>query len=753
MGTLTTRLVVEGEAEYKKAISSANTELKALGSAMDLVSTQAKGSANSLEALTQKQELLTRAVEVQQQKYDAMTSAMEANKAAIADLNNENDQLAQKLQDANKELERMDKNAEGAEKKQANLEKTIKSLNEEIQRNNDRIGRLQDNTNRWQDSANKAAIELDKLQKELSDTNGYVSEAQQSTDGMATSIDGFGKAAAASSAGANQMAGGISAIMRAIGLDPMALKNMGVDVDALGASLNEGASSANGFAAGIAGIVGAGAGLAAEAKIIGAMVEDVIEYKRMVAEIQVGIQLQMDQTSAQAEKTYQSVDKVYSAGFGENRENVAAAMQDIQKYLGVTGEDAEALTKQMMVLNTVFGADTTQTIGAVNVLMKEFGITAQEAFDFIASGFGEIKDQKGELLPAINEYASAFADLGYTAEDMYAMLKAAGDEGASSLSSAAQLIQQFYQSALTEKDRFSQALEALGFDAENMMNRISAGGESASAAIEEINNALAGVADEGEKAQLAADLFGRNWSRVGEDVVDAMTGASGAMDEFAGAASSMAETYGDSMAAAIEKADRFKEKLLEAGKEIATNAAMMGIPDLIENAFTLPTQAKDAFGELTDFIDRWNQVGDNMNFWEKIFASREDWDKALQQTEDDFKSAFATPLNDAMDEAIAGMDKSQEVQAAGEATLNGLVVAAENAKPAIVAAFEAIGLSAAEALMSNIPEWAFNGGLPGAGGNSTVINQTNNFNGGLDRSNAARINRDIDELLGARLLS
>lgn len=749
MGTLSTRLVVEGEAEYKRAISSANTELKALGSEMNLLSQQSKGAANSLEALTQKQDILTRTLETQQSKYDAINAAIEANQKAIADLTRENEDYAHQLEEANEQLEKMDKNAEGAEKKQQDLQKTIQKLNDEIKKNGDQIQKLQDNTNRWQDSSNKAAIELNKLQNELSETQGYIAEAQDNTDGLATSIDGFGKAAESATPGAKQFSSGISAIFSAFGINPGALKNFGIDVDELGEKLEAGAGSANGFAAGITGIVAAGAGIAAEAKMIKEMAEAVIAYKREEAGIERDIQLQMDQTPQQAQKTMDQVQHIYDQGYGSTRENVANALQDIQQFLGVTGDEAEDLAKKALILQEVWGPDITTTIGTVNTLMKEFGISAGDAFDMIASGFGEFKDLNGDMMNTFSDYASVFSDLGFSAQEMYNMIKAAGDEGASSLSGAAQLIQQFYQNAIMEKDNFAAALEELGFDSEEMMNRIAAGGEDAAAAMGEINAALAGVGDEATRAQLAADLFGRGWTKVGEDVVDAMTGATESMDDFSGAAESMAATYENSMATAMDKADRLLEKLKELGNEAVLNAAFGGIPQVVETAYTAPVEIGNIIDQVKQFSEDWNNIGDNMSWWDKLFSK--DLHADAEKFNQDFQAEFAKPLTDAMDQAIKDLDRSGDVEAAGEATLGGLITAAENQKPAIVAAFEEIGIAAADALMSNIPEWAF-GGLPGASNNGDTYNvKQENHIYGTPGQKSSEIGTSLDEMLGKKI--
>ena len=56
--TISTRMAIEGEAQYKQAISACNGELKTLKSSLALVESSFKGNANSMEALTEKGKVL-----------------------------------------------------------------------------------------------------------------------------------------------------------------------------------------------------------------------------------------------------------------------------------------------------------------------------------------------------------------------------------------------------------------------------------------------------------------------------------------------------------------------------------------------------------------------------------------------------------------------------------------------------------------------------------------------------------------------
>lgn len=69
--TISTRLAVEGESQYKAAISSVNAELRNMQSALKMTESQYKNNANSIEALT----AMLMYGKVSQENYVELTAA------------------------------------------------------------------------------------------------------------------------------------------------------------------------------------------------------------------------------------------------------------------------------------------------------------------------------------------------------------------------------------------------------------------------------------------------------------------------------------------------------------------------------------------------------------------------------------------------------------------------------------------------------------------------------------------------------
>ena len=70
--TISTKLAVEGEAQYKQAIAACNSELSTLKSGLALVESEFRGNANSMEALTAKGAALDSMYKKQQEKVSTL---------------------------------------------------------------------------------------------------------------------------------------------------------------------------------------------------------------------------------------------------------------------------------------------------------------------------------------------------------------------------------------------------------------------------------------------------------------------------------------------------------------------------------------------------------------------------------------------------------------------------------------------------------------------------------------------------------
>lgn len=136
--TISTRIALDGEKEFKQQMGLVNSELKTLASEMTLATAEFKGQANSADYLTKKDAILREEIKQQTEKINALEKAVEDATDAYGDA---------------------DKRTDG-----------------------------------YKQSLNRAQAELIHLNDELKDNSRYLDEAKSSADGCAKSIDEYGKA-------------------------------------------------------------------------------------------------------------------------------------------------------------------------------------------------------------------------------------------------------------------------------------------------------------------------------------------------------------------------------------------------------------------------------------------------------------------------------------------------------------------------------------------------------------------------------
>ena len=73
--TISTRLAVEGESEYRASIARINSEIKSLQSALKLTESQYQTNANSMAALTAKGKALSDLYKAQESKVKQLKEA------------------------------------------------------------------------------------------------------------------------------------------------------------------------------------------------------------------------------------------------------------------------------------------------------------------------------------------------------------------------------------------------------------------------------------------------------------------------------------------------------------------------------------------------------------------------------------------------------------------------------------------------------------------------------------------------------
>ncbi len=126
------------------------------------------------------------------------------------------------------------------------------------------------------------------------------------------------------------------------------------------------------------------------------------------------------ETGAAAEASAAVVKEVYGSGVGQSMDSVAEAVIMVKKNLGeLSDTDLTHLTQQALTLDELYGIDMNETLRGVNALMKQYGMTAHEAMDYIVIGTQNGLDKTNELGDNLSEYSGKFAQAGYSASEYF----------------------------------------------------------------------------------------------------------------------------------------------------------------------------------------------------------------------------------------------------------------------------------------------------------------------------------------------
>ena len=183
---ISTRLVLEGEKEYRAQIKQLNAELKTLNSEMKLVESASKGQANTVEALTAKIRVLSEQITKQNQ-------ILAAEKAALDQAKRLQEQYAAAADNARAKMAALADSTDEAGRETDEYRQAMGNLQAEINRYEDAERKAAAAVESHAQKANNAEAKLNDLNRELEQNSAYLQEAKTSADGCATSIDAYGK--------------------------------------------------------------------------------------------------------------------------------------------------------------------------------------------------------------------------------------------------------------------------------------------------------------------------------------------------------------------------------------------------------------------------------------------------------------------------------------------------------------------------------------------------------------------------------
>jgi phage-related minor tail protein len=282
-------------------------------------------------------------------------------------------------------------------------------------------------------------------------------------------------------------------------------------VDSLGEASRE-VESFGGRAAKVAAV--AGGGIAA-ALVTG--LDEAMDQQQATANLAA-------QLGANPEQTKQlgvAAGKIYSDGYGESIESANEALKGLWQQglvpAGATADEMTKISESALSVSTVLGEEVGPTANAVGQMLKTgMAKNAQEAFDVLTRGAQVGANKAEDLLDTFNEYSTQFRKVGLDGKTAMGLIQQGLQGGARDADLVADSIKEFSIRAIDGSATTIAGFKAIGLNANDMKEKIAAGGPAAKKALGETLDKLRAIKDPAKQAAAATELFGTQAEDMGK---------------------------------------------------------------------------------------------------------------------------------------------------------------------------------------------------------------------------------------------
>lgn len=565
-------IALDGEREYKQAVTNCNRALNQFKAEMELVKAESEGQEDSLDSLGRKHEVLSKVLDAQKQKQEDVKKGLDHARESYGKMGGKIDTLKESLEKATKELKDMEDAGESSEDQLKQQREQVEQLTSALKKSEENYQKASDRIQKWETDLTKAKTETAKASNALNDNARAMKEVAENSGDAAVSLEDVKKAAADGGEGVDLIG---LALKKA--KDPMTIAVAAAA--ALGAAFTKAAKEGVKFAA---------------------------DLQSVSARLQAATGV-----STQEMKKYEEVLKdIYAGNYGDSLESVASAMQKVKQYTGeLDSDELKDMTENAMALEDVFDMDLSETIRGVNSLTKNMGITSKQAFDLMAKGAQNGLDKSGELGDNIAEYGQLWTQAGFSAEEMFAILQNGLDAGAYNLDKVNDFVKEF---AISLSDgRIEENLSSFSQETQNLFWAMKSGKATSKDVFYSVVKDLKECTNQQEALTLASTV----WSALGEDnamsVITALGDVNDAYKDVGGTMESIKEISYDSVESKLESLGRkTKTEILE---PIADNAlpaidkALDGVGKILDAVAEKINPSKTALEEFTEEVAENNR--------------------------------------------------------------------------------------------------------------------------------------------------
>ena len=563
----------------EKSLAAVNNSIKKTQSQLRDVNNLLKLDPSNTILLAQKQELLQSAIGDTEKKLEALEQAQEDVVKAFERGNLGKDQymaFQREVEETRGVLNRYKADLSGLQSEQE---------------------RLSSNTERL----NKLFAAIGSSVDDYADVLGSrlvtaIRNGTASSDQLKTAVEKIGKAVTGGKADIKQLTDALNTVD-----DGQAVRNLIND-------LNDVGDAAQGAADDIGEIAQATKGAALmeaadQLSVVGDKIQDVGDKAvSAYAETETAVSkvnAYFGETGEAAEASAEIVKNVYGSGVGQSMDAVAEAVIMVKKNLGDLGDtDLTNLTKQALTLEELYGIDMNETLRGVNSLMKQYGLTAQEAMDYIVRGTQNGLDKTNELGDNLSEYAGKFEQAGYSASEYFQLLQNGLQGGAYNLDKVNDAINEvttrLADGTIGDSiDLYSQKTQSLFLAWQN-------GEATQKQVIDSIVADIGNCTSQQEALNMAAQAFGTMAEDGNLKFITSLTSVGETYDSVAGSAENLFSQTQTPMQEMEANTRKLQQALVPLGKKIVELANVV-LPPLV----AIITAVSEVFGMLPEPVQNF----------------------------------------------------------------------------------------------------------------------------------------------------
>ncbi len=548
-----------------KALRSVNSSITKTQSALNDVNKLLKLDPSNTVLVAQKQQLLSQAVSQTSDKLEALESAQEQVTAAF---------------------QRGDIGQDKYQAFQREVEETRGKLNQykndlsSLQTEQDR---LSSNTARLEKLFSSTGTQVDDYADVLgSKLVSAIKNGTANSDQMKTAIEKIGKSATGGKADIRQLTDALDTVD-----DGEAIRNLIEELKKAGDAAQDTAEDVGQIAENTKGA--ALMQTADQLSAVGDKIQD-IGTKAMDAYSETEnavtkVNAYFGETGQAAEESANVIKSVYSDGVGESMDSVADAVLMVKKNLGDLSEtDLTNLTQQAITLDELYGIDMNETLRGVNSLMQQYGLTAQEAMDYIVVGTQNGLDKTNELGDNLSEYAGKFSQAGYSASEYFQLLDNGLKNGAYNLDKVNDAINEVTTRLVD--GTIGESIGSFSTKTQELFTSWQNGGATQKQVIDSIVADIGNCTNQQEALNLAALAFGTMAEDGNLKFITSLTSVGSTYDSVKGSAQGMFDATTTPMQQMESNTRKLQQALVPLGEKLAELANAI-LPPLVSVITTI----------------------------------------------------------------------------------------------------------------------------------------------------------------------